>query len=290
MVPKGVCVLAHVPCDCFLEEWPPPSSTSIMRACTHHTSQQDVCHPPTLPPSRTTRLQTVARKPGDTVVPPPRQLLPAAQAAAPLFPIHSFHTVGDTTPSHPPQPTHTHTQPTHRRMIKSSSASSATSSTWSLALPPQFALLLGNLLVLANFITALLVPWAEARYKIIDAWFPVYVPVKIGYVRLLCRLLLCLVQTFPPSSTSSIHPPTHPTHPPTHPPTRLTHLTQSAQMLLGRVLGAERRPTPEPKRPQGQERRWQQFAPAHPWVGPHGRRRRRRRAGGRRRRRGQGVV
>ncbi|EWM29594.1 hypothetical protein Naga_100006g51 [Nannochloropsis gaditana] len=64
-------------------------------------------------------------------------------------------------------------------MAKSTSATS----TWSQALPPQYALLLGNLLVLANFIAALLVPWVEARYKVFDAWFPVYMPVKIGLLK-----------------------------------------------------------------------------------------------------------
>jgi len=65
-------------------------------------------------------------------------------------------------------------------MIKSSST---TTSTWSQALPPQYSLMIGNLLVLANFITALLVPWVEAQYKLFDAWFPVYVPVRIGLLK-----------------------------------------------------------------------------------------------------------
>ena len=75
---------------------------------------------------------------------------------------------------------HTHTSQGIQTMIKSSST---TSSTWSQALPPQYSLLIGNLLVLANFITALLVPWAEAQYKLFDAWFPVYVPVRIGLLK-----------------------------------------------------------------------------------------------------------
>jgi hypothetical protein len=75
-------------------------------------------------------------------------------------------------------------------MMKSGSS---TTSTWSQALPPQYSLLLGNLLVLANFITALLVPWVEAQYKLFDAWFPVYVPVKIGLLK--CFSDVCSAMT-----------------------------------------------------------------------------------------------
>lgn len=87
-----------------------------------------------------------------------------------------------------PPRAHTHTQGPSSAMIKSGATS-----TWSQALPPQYSLLLGNLLVLANFITALLVPWVEAQYKLFDAWFPVYVPVKIGLLK--CFSDVCSAMT-----------------------------------------------------------------------------------------------
>ena len=46
-----------------------------------------------------------------------------------------------------------------------------------LTLPIQWGLLGHNLLITANFITALLVPWVEANYLLADMFFPIYVPV-----------------------------------------------------------------------------------------------------------------
>ena len=47
-----------------------------------------------------------------------------------------------------------------------------------LTLPAQLSLLVADVLVAANFVVALLVPWVEARYRVANVWFPVYVPIK----------------------------------------------------------------------------------------------------------------
>ncbi len=49
-----------------------------------------------------------------------------------------------------------------------------------LGLPAQLSLLVANLAVAVNFVVALLVPWVEARYRVVNVWFPVYVPIKVS--------------------------------------------------------------------------------------------------------------
>lgn len=48
-----------------------------------------------------------------------------------------------------------------------------------LGLPAQLCLLVGDVAVAVNFVVALLVPWVEARYRVANVWFPVYVPIKV---------------------------------------------------------------------------------------------------------------
>ena len=47
---------------------------------------------------------------------------------------------------------------------------------------PQLSLLVADVAVAVNFVVALLVPWVEARYRVANVWFPVYVPIKVCYV------------------------------------------------------------------------------------------------------------
>ena len=49
--------------------------------------------------------------------------------------------------------------------------------------PTQWLVLVGNLLLVATFITAMLVPWVNANIEISQAWFKVYIPVKIGLLK-----------------------------------------------------------------------------------------------------------
>lgn len=48
-----------------------------------------------------------------------------------------------------------------------------------LGLPTQLCLLVADVAVCINFVVALLVPWVEAKLKVANFWFPVYVPVKV---------------------------------------------------------------------------------------------------------------
>jgi len=51
-------------------------------------------------------------------------------------------------------------------------------------LPPlQWAVLGANLILIVNFIVALLVPWVEANYPVSEAWFPIYIPIKVRQTR-----------------------------------------------------------------------------------------------------------
>jgi len=52
-----------------------------------------------------------------------------------------------------------------------------------LGLPAQLSLLVGDVAVAVNFVVALLVPWVEARYRVANVWFPVFVPIKVQCVR-----------------------------------------------------------------------------------------------------------
>jgi hypothetical protein len=65
-----------------------------------------------------------------------------------------------------------------------------------LGLPAQLSLLVGNVAVATNFVVALLVPWVEARYRVVNVWFPVYVPIKasgrLGPCGRACLSCLCV--------------------------------------------------------------------------------------------------
>jgi hypothetical protein len=40
--------------------------------------------------------------------------------------------------------------------------------------------LAADLIIVVNYVVALLVPWVEADYPISNAWFPIFVPVKVS--------------------------------------------------------------------------------------------------------------
>lgn len=49
----------------------------------------------------------------------------------------------------------------------------------------QWAALLANLLLIVNFVVALLVPWVEAEMEIANAWVPIYIPIEVSRERLI---------------------------------------------------------------------------------------------------------
>lgn len=49
----------------------------------------------------------------------------------------------------------------------------------------QWAALLANLLLIVNFVVALLVPWVEADMEIANAWVPIYIPIEVSRERLI---------------------------------------------------------------------------------------------------------
>lgn len=59
-----------------------------------------------------------------------------------------------------------------------------------LGLPAQLSLLVADVAVAVNFVVALLVPWVEARYRVVNAWFPVYFPIKASLCDDRVRMLL----------------------------------------------------------------------------------------------------
>jgi hypothetical protein len=43
----------------------------------------------------------------------------------------------------------------------------------------QWAALFANMLLMVNFVVALVVPWVEAEMEIANAWVPIYIPVEV---------------------------------------------------------------------------------------------------------------